>query len=74
MLKLMPEHYVQSLTSATHPLFVQLGIMDAVIGVLADQGVLVLTNDLDLALILESRKCDCVHYDRILRPLTLDPQ
>jgi hypothetical protein len=71
-LEVLDEKYITTHSAALHPFFDQLGVTDAAIGVLADQGLLVLTNDLDLTLMLESRNLDCVHYDRTLRPLALN--
>jgi hypothetical protein len=66
------EDYIATSEATLHYTFEQLGLTDASIGVLSDRGLLVLSNDLNLSLILESRGGDCVHYDRTLRPIALE--
>lgn len=66
------ERYVASNQAIINPIFTRLGLSDTAIATLAEEGLLVLTNDLGLALYLESRNIDCIHYDRSLRPLVFD--
>ncbi|MEX0643018.1 MAG: hypothetical protein WD468_09980 [Pirellulales bacterium] len=71
-LEILDERFVTSEEAVNHDIYERLGLTDAVIGLLADQGPLVVTNDLDLSLLLESRQVDVIHYDRTLRPLALN--
>lgn len=72
LLKIINECYIASARASDNVVFRRLGLTDATIGVLADQGILVLTNDFDLAHTLAHRKVGCIHYNSVLRPLVLD--
>jgi hypothetical protein len=71
MLQILNERYVTSRVALLHSSCDSLGIADAATSVLGDEKHLVLTNDLDLSLILASRNVDCINYTNILRPLIL---
>jgi hypothetical protein len=71
VLEIVEERYVPTQVAATHAVFDRLGASDAAIGFLAEEGKLVLTNDLNLSIMLEQQGRDCIHYDRILRPMVL---
>jgi predicted nucleic acid-binding protein len=71
-LELVRESHVATRDASAHFVFDRLGVTDAAIGMLADRGILVFTNDLDLSIALESRQMDCVHYDRMFRPFVLN--
>jgi hypothetical protein len=74
LLTILDERYVISEDAAKHSVFAPLGLTDAVVSILAERGMLVVTNDLNLRVMLESFKFDCVHYDRDLRPLVLNSE
>jgi hypothetical protein len=63
------EEYVNSMAATKHLLFDELGISDATIGICADNGHLVVTDDLELSLRLEALNLPCVNYTRCLRPI-----
>ena len=71
LLAVFEERYIATTIASQHSVYDRLGVTDAAIAVLAAEGCLVLTNDLDLSLMLEHRRTDCVRYDRHLRPLVL---
>ncbi len=66
------ERYVATKTACESSIFARLGLSDAVMATLAEENILVLTNDLDLKLHLEYRGNDVIHYDSMLRPLTFE--
>jgi hypothetical protein len=72
LIKLLTERYVATTSAVNYPFFDRLGVTDAAIGFLAEEDVLVLTDDLDLHLMLASRQLESVKYTTHLRPLTLD--
>jgi hypothetical protein len=65
------ETYVSSEDAMKDKAFEKLGLTDASISVMASRGILVMTNDLDLSILLASLEIDCIHYDRDLRPIVL---
>lgn len=67
-LRVLHEEYVATKEATAHSIYLQLGVTDAAIAMLGQKGVPVLTNDLNLSLMLESQNVECVHYDRVLRP------
>lgn len=72
LLTVIDERFLPSVSVSNDAGFERLGLTDASIAMLADSGYLVLTNDLDLYLLLDKRKKDCIHYNSTLRPLVLD--
>jgi hypothetical protein len=70
--RMLEERYVSSEDATTDAAFTRLGLSDAATAKIGAEGVLILTNDLDLSLSLERRGWDFIHYDRMLRPYTLE--
>lgn len=66
------EKYVTSAQASDAQCYDRLGLADAGISLLAAEDILVFTNDLDLSIYLESRELPYIHYDRMLRPQTLE--
>lgn len=74
LLAQVEERYVPTKDAMAHFAFERLGLTDAAIGIIAGQEILILTSDLDLAIVLESRKLDCVLFRRDLGSYVLDSE
>jgi hypothetical protein len=65
----LDEQYIATKDASSHLVFERLGVTDAAIAIMADQGILVLTSDLDLSIMLDTRGLDCILYRRDLASL-----
>ena len=70
----LEEQYVPTKDAMLHFVFERLGVTDATISIIADQGILVLTSDLNLSIMLESRKLDCILFRRDLGSYVLSSE
>jgi len=61
----MQESFDESKTVVRHACFDRLGLTDAAIATLCERGILVLTNDLDLYVALQTSGADAVNFNHI---------